>query len=265
MNMTKILPGAIALGLLASASAQADLVQPSEATGSSLFVTVFDTTNNESFTTDLNLFYNHFVDNSVTLTNPQTAGAYTPLSYSLDMSVFADNDPANLLFNVYAGDSMGGNGSKGIVLTGASPPTPNNSQFNAVNTAATQQILVFNQNCGVATGGDATGCAGNYGDEFLWGSSIGGDMPNGTAAGFDQALAFYQIAGANTPGSTALATVTPFADANGAWNWLLAADGTLTFSGSEAPAPVPLPAALWLLISGLAGVGALGRRSNQKA
>jgi hypothetical protein len=259
MQMTTILRSAIVLGVLGSVSAQAAMTLPSVSSGSSLFVTVFDTTNQESFTTDLGLLYNNFVNNSVTNVNTIQPGAYTPLSYNLDMSIFANNNPADLRFNVYAGDSLGGNGSKGFVMTAVATPSVTNGQITGVNNASAALILTFNQNCP-----SGNGCAGSYGNEALWGSTINGQFPAGSAAGFDQALAFYQVAGANTPSSTAQTTVTQFADTNGSWNWLLASNGTLTFSGSE-PAPVPLPAAVWLLLSGLAGVGALGRRSNQKA
>lgn len=259
MQMTTLLRSAMVLGLLGSASAHATLTQPSDSTGSSLFVTVFDTTNQESFTTDLGLLYNDFVNNSVLNVNTIQAGAFSALSYNLDMSIFADNNPANLLFNVYAGDSLGGNGSKGQVITALATPTSTNAQMNGVNTQAAGLIATVNQNCP-----SGNGCAGNFGANALWGTSINGQFTAGSAAGFDTPLAFYLVAGANTLSSAALTTATQFADANGAWNWLLASNGTLTFSGS-AVAPVPLPAAVWLLLSGLAGVGALGRRSNQKA
>ena len=260
MQMSTVLRSAIVLGLLGSTSAHAVMTQPSPATtGSSLFVTVFDTTNNESFTTDLGLLYNNFINNTVTNVNTIQPGAFTALSYNLDLSIFADNNPANLLFNVYAGDSLGGNGSKGFVMTGVATPALTNSQMNGVNTAAAALIATFNQNCP-----SGNGCAGSYGDEALWGSTINGQYPGGSGAAFNTPIAFYQVAGANTPSSAGSAIATQFADANGAWNWLLASNGTLTFSGGD-PAPVPLPAAVWLLLSGLAGVGAIGRRSNQKA
>jgi hypothetical protein len=41
--------------------------------------------------------------------------------------------------------------------------------------------------------------------------------------------------------------------------WLLANDGRLTYSIAAANV-VPLPAAAWLLLSGLAGLGAVSRR-----
>ncbi len=261
MQMSTVLRSAIVLGLLGSASAQAALAPLNVAPngGGSLFVTVFDTTNNESFTTNLGLSYTDFVNNTVTNVNSILPSAFTALSYNLNMSVFADNNPANLLFNVFAGDSLGGNGSKGQIITAVATPTSNNGQMNAVNTAATAHSTTVNTACG-----DTIGCAGNFGDPRLWGSNINGQFTVGSAAALDTPIAFYLVAGNTSPGSTALTTPTLFADANGAWNWLLAADGTLTFSGS-APAPIPLPAAVWLLLSGLAGIGAIGRRSNQKA
>jgi hypothetical protein len=262
MQMKSLLRSAIVFGLLGSASAQAVMTQPDNGTigGGSLFVTVFDTTNNESFTTDLGLLYGAFINNTALNVNTIRPEAFKELSYNLNMSVFADNNPANLLFNVYAGDARGGNGSKGQIITANATPTSNNGQMNGVNTAAAGLTTVFNQNCP----GTATGCAGNFGATNLWGSFINGQFTVGSGAAFDTPIAFYLVAGANTLSGTALTTPTQFADANGAWTWLLAADGTLTFSG-QTPAPIPLPAAVWLLLSGLAGIGAIGRRSNQKA
>jgi hypothetical protein len=261
MQIRTALSGAIAFGLLASASAQAALTSPPVMpTNSSLFVTVFDSTTNESFVTNLGLFYSTFVQNDSTVAIPATIrdGAFTPRSFDLNMGIFADNDAANLRFNVYAGDSLGGNTAKGIIMTGVAAPVLNHSNMNAVNTRAAALITTTNTNCG-----DTIGCAGNFGDEFLWGSSIGGNFPVGSAAGFDQALGFYLVVGTGNT-STSLAATTPFADASGVWNWMLSEGGLLTFSPT-AGTPIPLPAAAWLLISGLVGVGALGRRSSPKA
>jgi hypothetical protein len=58
-------------------------------------------------------------------------------------------------------------------------------------------------------------------------------------------------------------TITSYANANGAAQWLLTAAGALTYTlagTAPPPAPVPLPAAVWLLMSSLVGLGAVSRR-----
>lgn len=261
MQKNSVLRGAVVLGLLASASAHATWTQPSNVnTGSSLFVTVFDPITQESYTTDLGGFYTDFMSLTTVSSTPNAIipGAYTPRSYQLDMSLFSNNNQADLLFNVYAGDASGGNGLKGIVVTATTfPENLINDEMNGSLTQASQLMLAASQNCP-----SSNGCALSYGGELLWGSTINGAVDEGTAAPFDTPIAFYSVTGANTPGSTALASVLRIDDGNG-WVWNLDGDGTLTFSAEAAP--VPLPAAVWLLLSGLAGVGALGRRSGQKA
>lgn len=259
MQMRNIIRGVLAVGLLAAGSAaQAAMTLPSDATtGSSLFVTVFDVTNNESFTTDLGLDYADFV----TLGTPSSisAGALTARSFNLDMSIFSNNEASNLRYNIYAGDTLGGNGSKGFIVTAGATPALTNAQMNSVGTLATGLITTFNQNC--PTG---SGCAGSFGDPALWGETFNANFGVGNAAPLGTALAFYSITGANTPSAGGVTTATQFASTQGAWAWQLSANGQLTFSGPSAP-EVPLPAAAWLMLSGLAGVGAVGRRSAKKA
>lgn len=82
-------------------------------------------------------------------------------------------------------------------------------------------------------------------------TAIGGTKTAGTVGG--SALDFYQIV---TSGSAATKqTQVQFANANGAATWTLAANGDLQYV-----APVPLPAAVWLLGSGLLGLLGVGRR-----
>jgi hypothetical protein len=257
MQMRKIIRGVLAVGLLAAGSAaQAAMTAPSAASGSSLFVTVFDVTNNESFTTDLGLTYSDFMTLTTVATTPNAikAGAYTPRTFNLDMAIFSDNNPANLRYNVYAGDTSGGNGLKGFIVTApVSPSGLTNAQMNSIGTLATGLISTFNQNC--PTG---TGCAGSSGDESLWGQTFNANFP-GNAASLGTALKFFSVTGANTPSSGGITTAAQFGNAQGTWEWQLSQSGTLTF-GAE----VPLPAAAWLMLSGLAGVGAFGRRRSAK-
>ena len=57
------------------------------------------------------------------------------------------------------------------------------------------------------------------------------------------------------------ATVAQFGSAEGAATWTLGSNGTLTYS-VPAPAAVPVPAAAWLLGSGLIGLVGVARRKS---
>ncbi len=54
----------------------------------------------------------------------------------------------------------------------------------------------------------------------------------------------------------------------GSWDWTNPEQGTsyLVFEAEiSGPAPVPLPAAAWMLMAGIGGLGAMKRRSKKKA
>lgn len=94
-------------------------------------------------------------------------------------------------------------------------------------------------------------------------SPIGGTFGSGTlnegltaGGAVGTALDFYEA----TPVTHKNAVVTPFANAQGDGFWYLSSNGDLTWNVLAASSPVPLPAAVWLLASGLAGLGAIGRR-----
>jgi hypothetical protein len=74
------------------------------------------------------------------------------------------------------------------------------------------------------------------------------------AGSTDSALPFYLMVSGR--GNTSANTTTLYA---GTWSIDLSKD-TLTYTVAGGTAPVPLPASVWLMISGLAGVAVLGRR-----
>ncbi len=86
----------------------------------------------------------------------------------------------------------------------------------------------------------------------------------GTGAGsLSDTLAFYQLT-KNGTGSLTQANKTAFANATGAGTWTLASTGDLVYSVPGVSA-VPLPAAFWLLGSGLLGLAGVSRRKTLAA
>jgi len=95
------------------------------------------------------------------------------------------------------------------------------------------------------------------------GSAIGGLAGNTAGTAGSGSVAFYQLTKNGTSALTA-AIKTPFANATGAGVWALSATGDLTYTVPGGTA-VPLPAAFWLLGSGLLGLAGVSRRKTLAA
>lgn len=258
LNLKTFAGAAVVAASLGTAPANA-LVLPSDtAKGGSLFVAVYDTVLGTSVVQDLGLFFADF-SSSLGASPGINATALTPRSFTIDMSIFSASNLADVRYSVFAGDSAGGGNSRHFVATNNGGITGmTTGTISGVNGKAIALTTSFNTNCP-----SATACTGlGVDDPTIWGDALGGNFAPLADAAIGETLGFYLVAGTGTAASSA-AAVTQFADANGAWSWALTSAGELTFGG--AAAPVPLPAAAWLLISGLLGVGALGRRNGATA
>ena len=184
------------------------------------------------------------------------AGAFSSLFSSSDITA------GDVLFTV---SSAFGNGASPIIDTTLSKTgTVRNSALTGVyNQQTTGIAAVFNAATGCNNVNPCVALNGatdpNY-DLGHFNQTLGMGLPTsvsaaGTAGG--AAVNFYQLATA-PGGSTTLVNTTAFSNGNPG-QWTLSSSGDLTYSVAPVAA-VPLPAAVWLLGSGLLGLFGIGRR-----
>ncbi len=90
-------------------------------------------------------------------------------------------------------------------------------------------------------------------------NNIFGTVGGSGAGSASDSLLFYQLTKNGTSG-LAKANLTQFANASGVATWTLSSSGDLVYSVPGAVSAVPLPAAFWLLGSGLLGLAGVSRR-----
>lgn len=181
-------------------------------------------------------------------------------------STFGASDAANIQYTiasaVYTGSIMG----RQLETTLSSAPT--GAIRNAAIGNAVTNVRSFtgnlNANCGAAnpctaaTNQDAT-----YAGQASWAEKYGNNLPISAAANVGTAMGFYLLSTSSNV-VTQNGTVQRYGNSSGFASWLLSADGSLTYSLSGG-APVPLPAAVWLLLSSLVGFGTVARRRKEDA
>lgn len=166
---------------------------------------------------------------------------------------------------------------RGLRITGQ-PNLTEIADANQVANAGNQYIKYITDVINNNIAGPPTACqqanpcsiVGNPASPIYWGraelsGNLGGNVPSTTsyAGNVGSALAFFEVLSATAEdflnNGDVGATVAQYANAQ----WLLDSSGHLTFNAASAP--VPLPAAAWLLLSGLAGLGVVGRRKSTPA
>jgi len=154
---------------------------------------------------------------------------------------------------------------KRLATTAVSNFTIKNTAFSPAVTNG-QSFIASGLN-GVGTGACAGGnpCAAatsaepDYANTGIFGSKYGNNMPVNASNTVGNSLGFYLVAANSNSGLNTTAPVTQYKNSSNSAAWLLTSDGALTYT-LQAANTVPLPAAVWLLLSGLAGVGVIGRR-----
>jgi len=240
---------------------------PPDLTG--LYISIWDTTSKHSELVNLS---NEFADlTTAGLWTPNTAGGL----FVQKANPIGAGNVLQLDFGVLPGfaSTFGTPGATtdymlvstdnntGAVYTYSGTPPLTSSSLGNAQTGISGQISNWAADTTVNTLGQAIDLTGTAAFNALVGPNAGGTLG---LAGFN----FSQTVGTavNFWSSIKGARGQPlntneYANATGAGFWLLSATGDLTWNVPTAGgAPVPVPAAVWLFMSGLAGLGAIGRR-----
>lgn len=274
----KALAAAVSLAVAGPALAAID----ASSTGNGeLFFSIWDDASQTSYTRDLAFNLNEFATGNTAggtagTTNPGFTAVYAAdatFTTWLTTTVAAAN-LGSLRWNVAGMDSQGlaGASNNRYLTTAASTPTPppSTTLLNGWNDAADNYIVGVNSGPWVSgshapvDGSSVISSSDNangYANSASWGDKWSGKASFSNAAAIGQSLFFYLLFGGAT--TSAAPGVDQFDNANGAFTWTLASDGTLSYAQSAAV--IPIPGAVWLLGSGLLGLAAVARRRKQAA
>jgi len=245
----KLLVAAAALAVAGQASAALTDITSTDGSGSSLMLVVWDT-NGNSYVRDLGTTADQVVSGSYTASGTVSSGS----SSTLFTTLFGSDTASNVSYTIL-GDTKSTSNHKNIIsgVDGSGGYITDNN-FGTIESKISALITLANGN----PNGNNTGNEYNTtGDTTVSGSKttnlfsyLAGGVGNVATLGTTLNLTGFQQAG-NISGSTHGTTLS----LAGSTNFTLNANGDLLV-----PAAVPLPAAVWLMGSGLLGLLGVGRR-----
>ncbi|MCR5881886.1 VPLPA-CTERM sorting domain-containing protein [Rhizobacter sp. J219] len=266
---------AAAVALVSAAGANAALVDAATGNGSVALV-AFNTTTGDYYIRDLGFLLNDFLpstvttrpgDGAVTGTRTPDAGltlnpANTPNFGDASFSSWVGGqNAADIRWMVTGSDNTANSGAQSVrrALVSSINPTETATNGNVdvyTNTSNAGALSTFFGSATLSMTG--TGAPDTFGTNF----GLGAD---GLASLNQSAGLFYFARTTYTGSTTVQAERTQFGNASGFATITLESDGDLVYSLAGAPAAVPVPAAAWLLGSGLLGFAGMARRRKAAA
>jgi hypothetical protein len=266
----KPLAAAVSLALI-SVSAHAQLASPVQGTAvpgvNGVFLEAWNATSGATELVNLSYAYTDIAAANVgnlntatgpawtSATNPSTGtGTVSQLNFGTIANAGAAGFTNYTVVSAATATQTGIAGTSGAsVASSSSPATTTFTGLGTVISNIQTEIAAWGSQTGAtgtffdATGGTTVAALAALGPSYSGSFISGGAIASGAVG---SAMDFYSILGASHK-----ATTTAY---NGFW--FLSSTGQLSYNIASAAAPVPLPAAVWLLGSGLLGLIGVGRR-----
>jgi hypothetical protein len=231
---------------------------PTTSGNSGLLLTIYDITNTASLTLYTGLNFLDILPGSTNMTSPDGFVLDFGTVQGFDTLVAnASAGLSSLRYAVYAGDNLGAVADTALATTSALGSSP--TILNSAVTSALGAIQSL-----TATMNSTSGCTANpctnvdaqpaLSGTYLASASIAPTASVGTALGFYLLDVTGSAFGSGADELRYQNSPTSFGQ------WLLSSTGNLKYSIGSVATVVPVPAAIWLLLSGLGGIGVLGRR-----
>jgi hypothetical protein len=249
-------------------------IPPTGSYGSGLTVSIWDTTKNVSLVEYLGIGGTAMNFGDALPASLAPSGGLT-LDFGVVTgfsSTFAGSSVSNLVYEVTAASSVG-LGATAIKAETTGPLGGFNATNNgnvagvasAVNTFYGQVNAACPASVGCASDSSTNLNTAAFAGQTSYADHYNGQIPlTSAAASVGSSLGFYLL-GRTSSTATATASVQQYANTSGIGQWLLNTDGHLTYTIPGPVGEVPLPAAVWLLLSGLSGLVTIGRRRAEAA